>query len=166
MSKEKVKVETNGNELITTRKFNAPRKLVFEAHTDCKHLMNWWGPREWPLSYCKMDFRVGGKWHYCMKGPEGMESWGMALYKEIKAPEKLYYEDCFSDKDGNINKEMPLTMIKTHFEEVGGTTIVRSSAVYRTKEDLQKLLDMGMIGGLEETMDRLDEYMETLVSAN
>ena len=48
MSKEKLKVETNGNELITTRKFNAPRKLVFEAHSDCKHLMNWWGPREWP----------------------------------------------------------------------------------------------------------------------
>ena len=64
MSKEKLKVETNGNELITTRKFNAPRKLVFEAHSDCKHLMNWWGPREWPLSYCKMDFRVNGTWHY------------------------------------------------------------------------------------------------------
>jgi uncharacterized protein YndB with AHSA1/START domain len=167
MSKEKLKVETNGNELITTRKFNAPRKLVFEAHADCKHLMNWWGPREWPLSYCKMDFRVGGTWHYCLKGPEGMgESWGKAIYKEIKAPEKLYYEDYFSDKDGNLNQQMPSTFVKTHFEEVGGATIVKSTATYRSKEDLQKVIDMGMTAGIEETLDRLDEYMEKLVAAH
>lgn len=165
MSKEKLKVETNGNELTTTRKFNAPRKLVFEAHTSCKHLMNWWGPREWPISYCKMDFRVGGTWHYCLKGTDG-ESWGIAFYKEIKAPEKLYYEDYFSDKDGNLNKEMPSTLVKTHFEEVGGATIVKSTAEYRSKEDLQKVLDMGMETGLAETLDRLDEYMEKLVAGN
>jgi uncharacterized protein YndB with AHSA1/START domain len=163
MSKEKIKVETNGNELIMTRKFNAPRNLVFEAHADCQHLMKWFGPRQWPMAFCKMDFRVGGKWHYCMKGPDG-ESWGMAFYKDIKAPEKIYYEDHFSDKDGNLNKEMPSTLVKTHFEDIGGATLIRSTAVYRSKEDLQKVLDMGMMTGMEETLDKLDEYLEKQVA--
>jgi uncharacterized protein YndB with AHSA1/START domain len=163
MANEKLKVETKGNELIMSRKFNAPRNLVFEAHTDCKHLKNWFGPRQWPLSHCKMDFRVGGTWHYCMKGPDGTESWGLAVYKDIKAPEKLYYEDHFSDKDGKPNKDMPATTVKTHFEEVGETTVIRSTAVYRSKEDLQKVLDMGMEAGMAETLDRLEEYVEKLV---
>src|SRR5688572_2037912 len=159
MNTEKLKVETKGSELIMTRQFNAPRKLVFETYTDCKHLKHWWGPREWPLSYCKMDFRVGGTWHFCMKGPDGTESWGKALYKEIKAPEKIYYEDYFSDKDGNLNKEMPSTMLKFDFEEAGGKTIVKGTAKYASEADLQKVLDMGMIEGMAETLDRLEEYL-------
>ena len=162
MSKEKLKVETNGSEMILTRKFNAPRKLVFDLHTDCKHLTNWFGPREWPLSYCKMDFRVGGSWHYCLKSPDGMESWGLSLYKEIKAPEKIFYDDYFADKDRNINKDMPGTFVKTQFEEVDGNTIVKTTSVYKSKEDLQKVLDMGLTAGIEETLDRLDEYIEKL----
>jgi uncharacterized protein YndB with AHSA1/START domain len=159
MNTEKQKIEINGNEMVLTRQFDAPRKLVFEIYTDCNHLKNWWGPREWPLSYCKMDFREGGKWHFCMKGPDGMESWGMGLYKEIKAPEKIHYEDYFSDKDGNLNKEMPYTFVKVHFEEVGGKTIIKTTGVYPSKEDLQKVLDMGMVAGTTETFDRLEEYL-------
>ncbi len=96
-------VETRDNEIIFTRTFQAPRELAFEAYTTCEHLMNWWGPREWPLSYCKMDFKPGGKWHYCMKGPnQGDESWGLAIFKEINKPENIVYTDVFSDKDGTI----------------------------------------------------------------
>lgn len=159
MNKQKMKIETKGNEIIMTREFDAPRALVFEAHSDCKHLQNWWGPREWPLSYCKMDFRAGGTWHFCMKGPDGTESWGMALYKEIKAPEKIYYEDYFSDKDGNLNKEMPYTFVKVEFEEAGNKTIVRSTGLYPSADDLQKVLDMGVEAGITETFDRLEEYL-------
>jgi uncharacterized protein YndB with AHSA1/START domain len=159
MNTEKLKVETKGSELIMTRQFDAPRKLVFETYTDCKHVKHWWGPREWPLSYCKMDFRVGGKWHFCMKGPDGTEAWGMALYKDIKAPEKIYYEDYFSDKDGKLNKDLPSTLIKVHFEEAGGKTTVKSWAKYSSKDDLQKVLDMGMEAGMAETLDRLEEYL-------
>lgn len=159
MTTQKLKVETKESELIMTRQFDAPRKMVFEAYSDCKHLMNWFGPRQWPLAHCKMDFRVGGAWHYCMKGPDGTESWGKAIYKDIKAPEKIYYEDYFSDKDGNLNKEMPYTLLKLDFEERDGKTIVRGTAKYPTKEDLQKIMDMGMAEGMAETLDRLEEYL-------
>ena len=77
MSKEKLKVETNGNELITTRKFNAPRKLVFEAHSDCKHLMNWWGPREFGKA---ID---AGASDYLM--PDVMKTFGVTGWIDVAA---------------------------------------------------------------------------------
>jgi uncharacterized protein YndB with AHSA1/START domain len=159
MSTSKQKVETNGGELIVTREFDAPRKLVFETYSDCNHLKNWWGPRTWPLSYCKMDFRAGGRWHFCMKGPDGTESWGLGIYKDIKANEYIHYEDFFSDKEGNPNMSMPHTMIKVDFIEKGNKTIVKSIANYPSKDELQKVMDMGMIEGMTETYDRLDEYL-------
>jgi uncharacterized protein YndB with AHSA1/START domain len=159
MSKHQLQIETKGSELILTRQFDAPRRKVFEAHTDCKHLLNWWGPRQWPLTYCKMDFRVGGKWHFCMTGPDGMESWGLVIYKEIKEPELIVYHDHFADKDGNPNKEYPSTEIRTEFIEKDGKTIIKSTAKYSSPEDLQKVLDMGMAAGITETLDRLEEYL-------
>ena len=155
----KLQVETRGGQLILTREFDAPRRKVFQAHTDCKHLKNWWGPRTWPVTHCQMDFRVGGKWHYCMTGPDGTQSWGLAIYKEIVEPERIVYEDHFSDKDGNQNKDLPSTVATTEFLEKDGKTILRSIANYPTAEDLQKVLDMGMVAGVTETFDRLEEYL-------
>lgn len=162
MTRNQLQVETRGSELILTRQFDAPRVKVFKAHTDCEHLKHWWGPREWPLSYCKMDFRVGGQWHYCMSGPNGMESWGLTIYKEIKEPELLVYEDHFSDKDGNKNTQFPSTTVRTEFLEKDGKTTIRSTAKYNTPEDLQKVIDMGMEGGIRETMDKLEEYLAVM----
>ena len=159
MSKNQLQVETAGSELILTRQFDAPRVKVFTAYTDCKHLNHWWGPREWSLSYCKMDFRVGGQWHYCMSGPDGMESWGLTIYKEIKEPELIVYEDFFSDKDGNKNTAFPSTMVRTEFLEKDGKTIVKSTAKYSSPEDLKKVLDMGMETGIAQTLDKLEEYL-------
>jgi uncharacterized protein YndB with AHSA1/START domain len=159
MSSNQLQVETKGNQLIMTRRFNAPREKVFRAHTACEHLKNWWGPREWPLTYCKIDFRVGGQYHYCMTGPDGTESWGLSIYKEIKAPELIAYEDHFSDKDGNKNTTFPSTTVRTEFIEEDGKTLIKSVANYASPEDLKKVIDMGMEGGMAETMDRLDEYV-------
>lgn len=156
----KLQVETNGSQMILTREFDAPRQKVFEAHTDCKHLMKWWGTRTFPLTYCKMDFREGGQWHYAMTGPENMESWGLMEYKEIKAPELIVYVDHFSDKDGNKNTAFPATEVRTEFLEKGNNkTLIRSVANYASPEDLQKVIDMGMIGGVTETMEMLEEYL-------
>lgn len=159
MSTNQLQVETRGSTLILTRQFDAPRQKVFKAHSDCEHLKHWWGPRQWPLTYCKMDFRAGGKWHFCMTGPDGVESWGLVIYKEIKEPEYFVYDDHFSDKEGNKNTEFPSTTVRTEFTEQDGKTTVRSIANYSSPEDLQKILGMGMEAGVTETFDRLEEYL-------
>ncbi|MCB0128190.1 MAG: SRPBCC domain-containing protein, partial [Caldilineaceae bacterium] len=98
-------------ELVVTRTFAAPRALVWQAWTQCEHLQEWWAPAGWSVPVCKMDFRVGGTWHYCMKGPmpDGsvMESWGLTVYQEIVEPERIVALDQFADAEGNVAAEMP-----------------------------------------------------------
>ena len=73
-------------ELLIERSFDAPRDLVWSAFTEPERLAHWWGPAGWTLPHCTLDLRVGGRWHYCMRGPGGEESWGLATYEEIDAP--------------------------------------------------------------------------------
>jgi uncharacterized protein YndB with AHSA1/START domain len=156
----------NGKELILERTFKAPRELVFEAFTQAEHLRQWWGPRGWELTQCTVDLRPGGRWHYCMKCVDpaqgdfyGMESWGLGIYDEIRAPERLVYTDYFSDAQGNINTEMPTTQAILTFEAVDGGTRVLSRSVYDTEGALKTVMDMGMLQGITETWERLAEHL-------
>lgn len=142
------------------RVFNAPREKVFAAFTDCQHLMHWWGPHEWPISHCDMDFRVGGSWHYAMRETAtGNESWGLMLFDEISAPEFIRYRDVFSDASRTVNPDMPQTAATLHFHAEDGKTRVVSSSVYANEAALKQVLDMGMEYGLKETWDRLEAYV-------
>ena len=84
-----------------TRKFNAPRELVFKAWTDATYVAQWWGPRGFTSPFCKIDFRVGGSFHYCMRSPEGKDYWNKGEFKTIVAPEKIVSTMYFSDAAGN-----------------------------------------------------------------
>lgn len=156
----------DGKELVLERVFRAPRALVFEAFTQAEHLRHWWGPRGWELSHCTVDLRPGGRWHYCMKCVDqsqgefyGMESWGLGIYDEIAAPERLTYTDYFSDAQGAINEAMPATRAILTFEDVEGGTRVVSRSVYSTPEALNAVMEMGMLQGISETWDRLGEHL-------
>lgn len=142
------------------RLFDAPRELVFEAYSSAEHIKRWWGPEGWPTVVCNIDFRVGGTWHYCMKGPDGTEAWGIATYKEIVRPELITYMDAFSDADANIvPPEMEVTM---QFENHDGKTLVRSISTFDSPEGLKTVIEMGMEQGMDETLDHLDTYLEEL----
>lgn len=142
------------------RVFNAPREKVFAAFTDCQHLMHWWGPHEWPLSHCDMDFRVGGSWHYAMRETAtGSESWGLMLFDEITVPEFIRYRDVFSDANRAINTELPESASTLHFYDEAGKTRVVSHTTYPSESALKQVLDMGMEQGLKETWDRLAAYI-------
>lgn len=161
MNRNKMTVETRGRELIMSRTFEAPRELVFDAYSSCEHLKNWWGPKEWPMHECTMDFREGGTWHYCLRGPnEGDESWGIATYKEIDRPEKLVYRDHFSDEDGNINEEMPGMLITVQFIDEGGKTRLESTTLFDSEETLKSIVEMGVVEGMTSTLDRLEVFLK------
>src|SRR5882724_6733719 len=63
--------------MVVTRVFDAPRALVWEAWTNPKYVMQWWGPKGFTAPFCEMDFRVGGKFLCCMRAPDGQECWGI-----------------------------------------------------------------------------------------
>lgn len=160
MSDTRSKIETTETDLLMTRMFDAPRELVFAAYSSCEHLKNWWGPRSWPMAECTLDFRVGGVWHYCLRGPNpGDESWGRAVYTEIVEPERILYTDSFSDAEGNVAEGMPTTDASVEFAELDGKTVMTMRARYPKAEDLKAVIDMGAVEGIEETFDRLAEFV-------
>ncbi|MGE7930663.1 SRPBCC domain-containing protein [Lysinibacillus xylanilyticus] len=159
----------NDRVLILERVFDAPRDLVFKMFKDPEHLKRWWGPRGWEIPVCTVDFRTGGVWHYCMKCVDqnlgeffGMESWGKGVYKEIIEPEKISYTDYFSDAEGNSNDSMPSTEITLEFINLGGKTKLINRAEYVSAEALKTVMDMGMLQGITETWDRLNEHVQSL----
>lgn len=166
MTSNKLFTHVEGTTVTLEREFEAPREAVFEAFTDCRHLKHWWGPRGWELPVCQMDFREGGSWLYCMKCVDenageyyGMESWGKAVYRVIDAPARLEYTDYFSDPEGAINPDLPTTETVTEFTDLGGRTKVVSRSTYATAAEVKTVLDMGMLEGVAQTWDRLEEHL-------
>lgn len=90
------------NEVVITRVFDAPREMVWKAWTEPKRVMKWWGPKNYASPACKIDLRVGGKIHFCMRGPDGKDLWSTGTYKEIVPMEKIVCTDSFADEKGNV----------------------------------------------------------------
>jgi uncharacterized protein YndB with AHSA1/START domain len=152
-------INVEKKEFVMERVFDAPRELVFRAYAEPELLAQWWGPKGWTLPVCKIDFRPGGVWHYCMKGPGGEEAWGKAIYREIVAPERIVYTDMFSDAAGNVAEGMPEMVTTVTFTEHGGRTKLISRTQFASAADLQATLDMGMAEGAAESWDRLAELL-------
>lgn len=160
MVDEKMEIQTTERELTYTRMFDATPAEVFDAFSSCEHLRHWWGPRLWPMQDCTIEFVIGGVWHYCMRGPnEGDEAWSKAVYQEIDRPKRLVYRDYFCDKDGNTNTELPSSLVTFTFTPQDGQTQLKGHAVYEDPADLKQVLEMGMLEGMSETLDRLEEYL-------
>jgi len=145
-------------EIVMTREFDAPRELVFEAHTKCEHLNKWWGPRKYSFELCEMDFRPGGKYRFVHRGPEGIEEHGFrGEYREIVPPERIVWTFEWEGLPGHISVDT-LTL-----EDLGGgRTKLTSHSVFDSKEDRDGMLQSGMEEGAGETYDRLAEFVQTL----
>ncbi len=91
--------------LIIERVFDAPVEHVWSAWTEPEQVTKWWGPQYFTSPECTIDFRVGGKYVFCMQPPKEVGNdnfYSSGIYKEIIEHKKIVYTDSFSDKDGNI----------------------------------------------------------------
>ena len=143
----------------TERVFAAPRERVFAALSTCEALQRWFAPAPWTLSVCRLDFRVGGRWHYCMSGPDGTAGWGVQVFEEIVAPERIVAIDSFADAEGTINRDLPSQQFRYDLFEVEGGTRLVNTASYQRPEDLQTVLDMGMEDGIRLAWDQLEAVL-------
>ena len=141
-------------EIVMTRVFDAPRALVFEAHSKIEHITKWWG-RGNPLD-CELDFRPGGSWRFVEHAPDG-ESYGFhGEYREIVAPERIVQTFEFEGMPGHVSVE---TLV---FEEQDGKTTLTSTTVFDTVEDRDGMLQSGMETGAKESLDHLAALLATL----
>jgi len=119
------------SDLVITRVFDAPIERVWQAWTDPKHIMLWWGPKDFTAPTIQVDLREGGKYLYCMRGPDGKNYWSTGTFEEIVPMERLVFTDSFADEDGNIvsaayygmPEEFPLILkVTVELEELPGKT--------------------------------------------
>jgi uncharacterized protein YndB with AHSA1/START domain len=157
-TKSKLMITTpSDREIVMTRSFDAPRDLVFEAHTSCEHMSRWWGPRKYDMASCQIDFRPGGKWRMVHRTPDGTEEHGFrGEFREIVRPERIVWTFEYEGMPGHISVDT-LTL-----EEQDGKTTLTATSVFDSVEDRDGMLQSGMEEGAAETWDRLDEYLDVL----
>lgn len=127
----KTRKQPTGNEIVLTRVFDAPRERVWKAWTDPEEVKRWWGPKAFTAPVAEIDLRVGGKYLYCMRAPDGKDYWSTGVYREIVSMRKLVSTDSFADEKGNVvpasyygmRSDAPLEMLVTlTFEDIEGKT--------------------------------------------
>ena len=144
-------------EIVMTRILDAPRDLVFEAHSSCEHLSHWWGPRRYEIASCDMDFRPGGAWRIVHRG-EGQEFGFRGEFREIRRPELITWTFEFEGMPGHVSVQT------LAFEEHDGKTTLTSRLLFDSIEDRDGMINSGMESGAAESMDRLEEYLLELRS--
>lgn len=105
--------------LVIERVFQAPRAVVFSAWSRVEHLVQWFGPKNFTLPFCEVDFRIGGSYRFCMLSPEGEEHWVWGEYREIVEPERLVFTWNRENSDGQIWSS---TVVELGFAEHDGET--------------------------------------------
>ncbi|HXX55757.1 MAG TPA: SRPBCC domain-containing protein [Methanoregula sp.] len=121
----------NKETLSVTRTFGAPRERVWEAWIDPAMVRRWWGPSGFTSPDIRIDLRVGGKYLFCMRSPDGKDYWNTGVYREIVPMERLVATDSFSDEKGEVvppsyygmTGDMPMELLATlTFQEQEGKT--------------------------------------------
>ena len=156
-----LKVTTpSDREIVLTRVFDAPRSLVFDALTKPELLKRWFGPRGWSLVVCEIDLRVGGRWRFRLRGPDGREMGMSGVYREIVPPERDVHTEIFDDyPDGGA------ALVTGVLVEEGGRTTLTSTVLSPSKEVRDAVLKSSMEHGAAETYDKLAEYLATVTEA-
>ena len=147
---------TADREIVTTRLFDAPRALVFEAWTNEKHLAHWWGPDGFTTTTYEMNFAPGGSWRFMMHGPDGRDYPNKINYLEIVPNERLYY--AHTGDDGIAHFHTTVT-----FTDEAGQTRLTMTAVFPTKEMRDMVVrDYGAVEGGQQTISHLNDYVREL----
>jgi uncharacterized protein YndB with AHSA1/START domain len=146
---------TSGRELVVTRTFDAPARLVFEAWTRPELMKRWWAPNSIgvPLRSCEMDVRTGGTYRLEF-GHESSESMAfVGRYLEVQPPSRLVW----TNEEG---EDGPVTTVT--FEERGGKTLLTVRELYPSKEALEA--GRGAEEGLAEQFRQLDELLAAMAA--
>ena len=144
-------------ELVVTRTFNGPARIVFDAWTRPELLKRWWAPKTFGVSFisCEADVRTGGTYrfvfgHSAFEQP--MEFFGR--YIEVTPHSRLVWTNDEGTEGGAVTT--------VTFEDRGAETLVVMHDLYASKEALDAAIASGSTGGFSETFEQLDELLGTL----
>jgi uncharacterized protein YndB with AHSA1/START domain len=137
-------------ELVITRVFDAPARLLFEAWSKPEHLMQWFGPVGWPLTLCEVDFRKGGRFRFAMTGPDGRQNTPFGgEYLEIVPNRRIVYDNGFETPGA---EKMIVTVT---YDEKGGRTALTIHTLFASVAMRNEHVGGGFEQGVGSGLDQL-----------
>ena len=142
--------------MTVVAQFAAPVQRVWDAYADPRQLERFWGPPQWPATFVRHDFAVGGRSEYYMSGPKGEKSGGYFEFLAIDEPRSFEVLDGFLDAKGTRAADMPTMRMRFTFEPHDGGTRMVTVTTFPSVAALEQLLEMGMEEGLQAAMGQID----------
>lgn len=145
-------------EILMSRVFDAPRRLVFETMTRPEHVRRWWVPfpDRYRMTVCEIDLRVGGTWRFVMTGTDGSEVGFRGEYLEIEAPARIVNTEIFEAFPDNPSR------VTVTLEERGGRTYYQARVVYDSRQTRDAVIESGMEHGAAISLDQLEDVARSL----
>ena len=143
-------------QILITREFNAPGHLVYKAYTTPELIKRWWSGDRGEVTLAEVDLRVGGRWRYVMKANGGFEVGFHGEYREIVPNERLVTTEIY---EGMPEGEAVVTHI---FSEKDGRTTLTILMQLPSEAERDAVINSGMEGGMQESMDHLEQVAVSL----
>jgi len=145
-------------EVVITRVFDAPRRLVWDAWTRPEHVTRWLlGPEGWTMPVCEIDLRSGGSWRFVWRKANSTEMEMRGAYREVAPPDRLVH----TEKWG---AEWPETINTLTLVEKAGKTTATQTIVYPSKQARDAALKTGMMDGVTQSYDRLEKLLRAMIA--
>jgi uncharacterized protein YndB with AHSA1/START domain len=154
---------TSDREIVISRVVDAPRALVWQAWTDPKHVVNWWGPRGFSDTTKQHDFRVGGVWEHVMHGPDGTNYPNKSTFKAIVPQESITFQHGGGKEDGpgaSFTATWTFETVKGNKTKLTGRMVFPTAA---QRDFVAK--EFGAVEGGKQTLERLGEYLPKMKAA-
>ncbi|WP_341267681.1 SRPBCC domain-containing protein [Gordonia malaquae] len=145
--------------LTITAEFAAPVDRVWQVYADPRQLEQIWGPPTYPATFVDFDFAPGGQARYYMTSPEGEKFGGWWKFTAIDATTSFSFTDGFADGDLNPVDGMPVSTNVYEFSRTETGTRAVYTSTYASAEDLQKVLEMGVVEGASMAINQIDALL-------
>ncbi|HEY6566003.1 MAG TPA: SRPBCC family protein [Actinomycetota bacterium] len=158
MNELKVTAEPGLPQVLTERAFDAPRDLVFQAFTEPDLLVQWLGPHGYEMKIDHFDLRDGGSWRYTHTDGDKNEYGFHGVFHGEPSIDGMVQTFEFEGYPGHVSLDT------ASFEEVDGTTIVRTNTVFQSVADRDGMVESGMADGMREGYEQLEELLNKLAA--
>jgi uncharacterized protein YndB with AHSA1/START domain len=146
--------------LTVVADFAAAVERVWQLWADPRQLERWWGPPGYPATVEEHELAPDGKVTYFMTSPEGERFRGWWHVTSVDPPTALEFRDGFADQDGAPAPGMPITTVRvTLGERDNGGTRMELHATFDSREEMERLLGMGMLEGLQQSVGQMDALL-------
>ena len=148
------------NDLVITREFNAPKRLVWRVLTEPELIRKWWHANRGEVTVCEVDFRVGGRWRYVSVTPDGFEVAFSGQYREIEPGERVVHTELYEGIPDATDADAAVNTV-TLAEHDGRTTM--TVHVHMAKpEHRTAMIESGMEAGMQDAYNLLEELVAAL----